>query len=77
MNEKAQALVEALKAVGIDTHAYEHERCGTIQIDIDHSEDDDEAGTCEWNTHFKWGLGENKGFMILLDAEGNIKEISE
>lgn len=77
MNEKAQALVDALKAVGIDATYSTWRHNGYVQIDIDHSEDDDEAGTSEWNTHFKWNLGENKGFSIILDNNGKCTEITE
>lgn len=75
MNEKAQALVDALEAVGINCHLYEPDRFGTIQIDIDHRKETERDS--EWNDHFKWNVGVNKGLMILLDADGNIKEISE
>lgn len=77
MNEKAQALVDALRGVGISCNPYQCKTTGWIYIDIDHSEDDDEAGTCEWNTHIKWSLGENKGFSFRLDANGIIEAIVE
>lgn len=75
MNEKAQALVDALKAIGIDVCAYQADEGDDIQIEIDRTIET-EVDTA-WNDHFKWFLGDNKGFMILLDAKGNIKEISE
>ena len=70
MNEKAQALVDALRGVGISvTHwAYNN---GDTQIAIDRIIPSGE------NNHFDWSLGDNNGFAFLINKDGQIKAVSE
>lgn len=57
MNEKAQALVDALRGVGISCQHYEFSN-GDFQIDIDRIIPSGE------NNHFDWSLGDNNGFAF-------------
>lgn len=70
MNEKAQALVDALRGVGISVTHWMHSD-GDIQIEIQR---DYESGE---NNHFSWCLGDSHGFAIVIGANGQIKDITE
>lgn len=70
MNEKAQALVAALRGVGISVSSYEFAD-GDFQIDIDRIISSGE------NNHFDWSLGDNNGFAFLIKKDGQIKAVSE
>lgn len=70
MNEKAQALIEALRNVGVSVTHWDNIK-GQTQIEI---------ARCELrgeNDHFKWCLGDNNGFAFVIDANGQIKDITE
>lgn len=70
MNEKAQALLDALRGVGISVTFFPHTN-GDFQIDIERRESSGE------NTHFSWCVGDNKGFAFVIGANGQIKDITE
>lgn len=70
MNEKAQALVDALRGVGISVTHWTHSD-GDVQIEINRREPSDE------NTHFSWRVGSNKGFAFVIGVNGQIKDITE
>lgn len=69
MNEKARALIDALKGVGIGTTTYESGQ--DTQIEINRNQVNGE------NDHFTWCVGDGGGFAFVLDANGQIKEITE
>ncbi len=70
MNEKAQALVDALRGVGISVTHWTHSD-GDIQIEINRDESSGE------NTHFPWCVGDNQGIAFVIGANGQIKDITE
>lgn len=69
MNEKARALIDALKGVGISTTTYESEQNTVIEINRSQIRGE--------NDHFTWCVGDGGGFAFVLDANGQIKEITE
>lgn len=69
MNEKAQALIDALNGVGISTTAYDSEQHTVIEINRSQARGE--------NDHFTWCVGDGGGFAFVLDEKGQIEEITE
>lgn len=70
MNEKAQALVDALRGVGISVTHWTHSD-GDVQVEITRDKCLGE------NTHFSWCVGDNEGIAFVIGANGQIKDITE
>lgn len=70
MNEKAQALVDALRGVGINVEVSSNSN-GHTEIDIPRLYGNGA------NDHIKWDIGNNIGVGFIIDSNGKIKEITE